>query len=163
MLNAVPYTNVADETLDGALHYLQLAFMPDALTLYAARQPILLAALRNSRPSTTATATETPVPIHTLYADALAFAALQQFAGDPQAAAKTIAAVDAALPATLEPDDSIPIGETRRQYALLGTHLPGIPLSLSLFSVTETPRINTNYGSSTVLFLFPNGARSASA
>jgi hypothetical protein len=156
MLNALPYTSITDETLYGALHYLQLAFTPDALTLYAARQHLLLAALRNPRPSTSPTATETPVPIHTLYAGGLAFAALQQFAGDPQAAAKTVAELDAALPATLEPDDSIPIGETRRQYALLGTRLPAIPLSLSLFSVGETPRINTNYGASTVLFLFPD-------
>jgi hypothetical protein len=157
MLNAVPYNSITDETLYGALHYLQLAFTPDALTLYAARQPILLAALRNPRPATRpATATETPVPIHTLYADGLAFAALQQFAGDPQAAAKTVAELDTALPATLEPDDSIPIGETHRQYALLGTPLPAIPLSLSLFAAAETPRINTNYGASTVLFLFPD-------
>jgi hypothetical protein len=156
MLNAVPYNSITDGTLYGALHYLQLAFAPDALTLYAARQPILLAALRNPRPSTSATATETAVPIHTLYADGLAFAALQQFSGDPQAAAKTVTELDTALPATLEPDDSIPIGETRRQYALLGTPLPAIPLTLSLFAIGETPRINTNYGASTVLFLFPN-------
>jgi hypothetical protein len=155
MLNAVPYNSITDETLYGALHYLQLAFTPDALTLYAARQLILLAALRNPRPATPATATETPVPIHTLYADGIAFAALQQFAGDPQAAARTAAELDTALPATLEPDDSIPIGETHRQYALLGTPLPAIPLSLSLFAAGETPRINTNYGASTVLFLFP--------
>jgi hypothetical protein len=156
MLNAVPYNSITDETLYGALHYLQLAFTPDALTLYAARQPILLAALRNPRPSTSATTTETPVPIHALYADGLAFAALQQFAGVPQAAAKTVAELDTALPATLEPDDSIPIGEIRRQYALLGTPLPAIPLSLSLFAVGETARINANYGASTVLFLFPD-------
>jgi hypothetical protein len=156
MLNAVPHNSITDETLYGALHYLQLAFTPDALTLYAARQPILLAALRNPRPATSATATETPVPIHTLYADGLAFAALQQFADDPQAAAKTVAELDAALPATLEPDDSIPIGETHRQYALLGTPLPAISLSLSLFAAGETPRINANYGASTVLFLFPD-------
>jgi hypothetical protein len=156
MLNAAPYNSIADETLNGALHYLQLAFMSDALTLYAAREPILLAALRNPIPSTPATATEPPVPIRTLYANGVAFAALQQFAGDPQAAAKTVAELNVALPATLEPDDSVPIGETRRQYALLGTTLPAIPLSLSLFAAGETPRINTNYGSSTVLLLFPD-------
>ncbi len=154
MLNAVPYNSVADETLNGALHYLQLAFMPDALTLYAARQPILLAALRTPQASTPAS--EAAVPVHALYADGVAFASLQQFAGDPQAAAKTIAELDAVLPSPLEPDDSIPIGETRRQYALLGTPLPAIPLSLSLFAAGETPRINTNYGSSTVLLLFPD-------
>jgi hypothetical protein len=155
MLKAVPYTSLTDETLYGALHYLQLAFTPDALTLYAARQPILLAALRTPQPSSpAATATESTVPIHTLYADGVAFAALQQFAGD-SAAAKTVAELDAALPSTLPPDESIPIAETRRQYALLGTHLPAIPLTLSLFAVGETPRINTNYGGTTVLLLFP--------
>jgi hypothetical protein len=102
-----------------------------------------------------ATAPEATVPIHTLYSDGLAFAALQQFAGDPQFAEKTVAELDAALPATLQPDDSIPIAGARRQYALLGTHLPAIPLTVSLFSPGETPRINTNYGASTVLFLFP--------
>ena len=51
MLNAVPYNSITDETINGALHYLQLAFMPDALTLYAARQPILLAALRTPQPT----------------------------------------------------------------------------------------------------------------
>jgi hypothetical protein len=155
MLNAVPYTSITDETMYGALHYLQLAFTPEAITLYTARQPTLLAALRNARPSAPTTAIENPVPLRTLYAGGLAFAALQQFVDNPQAAAKTVAELDAALPAALAPDDSIPIGETRRQYALLGTHLPAITLSLSLFSVGETPRINTNYGSSTVLFLFP--------
>lgn len=140
--------------MSGALHYLQLAFMPDALTLYAARQPILLAALRAPQSETPAVAGS--VPIHALYADGIAFAALQQFAGDPQSAEKTVAELDAALPATLQPDDSIPISGTRRQYALLGTHLPPIPLTVSLFSPGETPRINTNYGASTVLFLFPD-------
>jgi hypothetical protein len=156
MLKAVPYTSLTDETLYGALHYLQLAFTPDALTLYAARQPILLAALRTPQPSSPgATATESPVPIHTLYAGGLAFAALQQLAGDPGSATKTVAELDAALPSTLPPDESIPIAEIRRQYALLGTHLPAIPLTVSLFAVGETPRINTNYGGTTVLFLFP--------
>jgi hypothetical protein len=154
MLKAVPYTSLTDDTMYGALHYLQLAFMPDALTLYAERQPILLAALRAPQSETTPTAGS--VPIHTVYADALAFAALQQFAGGPQAAEKTVADLDAALPAALQPDDSLPIAGTRRQYALLGTHLPAIPLTVSLFSPGETPRINANYGASTVLFLFPD-------
>jgi len=155
MLNAVPYTSITDETLDGALHYLQLAFTPEALTLYAARQPILLAALRTP-PSTPTTGSDAPVPIHTLYADGLAFAALQQFAGDPNSATKTENELNAALPSTLQPDDSIPIDESRRQYALLGSHLPAISFTLSLFAPNETPRINTNYGAATVLFLFPD-------
>lgn len=155
MLKAVPYTSLTDETLNGALHYLQLAFMSDALTLYAARQPILLTALRTPSSQPSATTDVTAVPIHALYADSLAYAALQQFAGEPQAAAKTVSELDASLPATLSPDDSIPITGTRRQYAFLGTPLPAIPLTLSLFDVGETPHINKKYGDSTVLFLFP--------
>ena len=155
MLKAVPYTALADETLYGALHYLQLAFMADALAIYAARQPIILAALHRSQSPSPATSTDAAIPIHTLYADALAYAALQQFAGDSASAAKTVTELDAALPATLSPDESIPIAETRRQYALLGTYLPAISLSVSLFAPNETPRINTNYGASTVLLLFP--------
>ena len=125
MLNAVPYNSITDETINGALHYLLLAFMPDALTLYAARQPILLAALRT--PQSSPPATEAPVPIHSLYADGVAFASLQQFAEDSQAALRTVAELDAALPGPLQADDSVPIGETRRQYALLGTPYPCHP------------------------------------
>jgi hypothetical protein len=155
MLHAVPYTSLTDETLYGALHYLQLAFMPEALTLYAEREPLVLQALQTPQPSSPVSP-DADVPVHALYADGVSFAALQQFAGEPQAAAKTIADLDAALPAALQPDDSIPIDGTRRQYALLGTHLPQIPLSVSLFRVGESPRINTNYGAATVLFLFPD-------
>ncbi|NYF81160.1 hypothetical protein [Granulicella arctica] len=149
MLQAVPYDSLVDETIRSTLHYLQLAFTPDALTLYAAREPLILQALRTPPPTAA-------MPIHVLYADGLAYAALQQFAGDPQAAAKTISELDLATPSSLSPDDSIPIAETRRQYALLGTHLPRIPLTVSLFSVGETPRINPNYGNATVFFLFPD-------
>ena len=155
MLNAGPYSSVTDETMNGALHYLQLAFTSEALSLYAARQPILLAALRAQQPATPASTPETPVSIHALYADGLAYAALQQFSGDAPAAARTVAELDAALPSTLQPDDSIPITENRRQYALLGTHLPAISFTLSLFAPNETARINTNYGNATILFLFP--------
>ena len=81
MLKAVPYTSITDETVSAALHYLQLAFTPDALALYAARQPILLTALRTLSPPLPTSGTDTTVPLHSLYADGLAFAALQQFAG----------------------------------------------------------------------------------
>jgi hypothetical protein len=157
MLQAVPYDSLVDETIGSALHYLQLAFTPDALTLYSAREPLVLQTLRASQPpAITANGATTAISIHALYADGVAYAALQQFAGDPQAAARTIAALDAATPSTLPPDDSIPIAETHRQYALLGTHLPRIPLTVSLFSAGETPRVNPDYGSTTVFFLFPD-------
>jgi hypothetical protein len=151
MLHAVPYTSITDETLSAALRYLQLAFTPAALKLYAVRQPILLAALRAPQPSTNA-----EVPLHILYADGVAYAALQQFAGAPQSAVTTVTELDAALPSTLQPDNSIPIAETRRQYALLGAHLPAISFTSSVSAPDEPPHINPDYGTATVLFLFPD-------
>ncbi len=159
MLAAVPYDTTVDEALNEALRYLQLAYMPDALALYAAREPVLLAGLRapKSEPAPAAPAGQA-VSIGALYADGLAFAALQQFAGQPAEAAATVAALDAALeaePTALSPDDAIPIADARRQYALLGHPLPKLPLIASLYAEHETPLIDTNYGASTVFFLFP--------
>ena len=159
MLAAVPYDTIADEALNEALRYLQLAYMPDALALYAEREPVLLAGLRapkadpgGPKPSVQ------PVSISAFYADGLAFAALEQFAGKPTEAAVTVADLDAALasaPAPLQPDDALSIADARRQYALLGQPLPKIPLAASLYAEHETPLIDNNYGASTVLFLFP--------
>jgi hypothetical protein len=159
MLAAVPYDAVVDEALNEALRYLQLAYMPDALALYAERQPLLLAALRAPKADPGAPKPSVqPVSISALYADGLAFAALEQFAGKAAEAAATVADLDAALasaPAPLQPDDALPIADARRQYALLGQPLPKIPLAASLYAEHETPLIDDNYGASTVLFLFP--------
>ena len=155
MLHSVPYSNLTDETLHDALNYLQLAYTLDAFSLYLEREPLLLSALRASQ-QTSPAASPDAVPIHTLYADGVAFAALEQFRGEPRGATGILSDLDAALPPTLQPDDSIAIAETRRQYALLGTHLPNITVSKSFYSQGDTPRINNHYGSATVLFLFPD-------
>ena len=150
MLSAVPYDLTVDQAMQGALHYMQLAFMADALTLYHAREPYILKALSSQNAAASA-----PIPRSTLYADGLAYAALQKFAGHDEDATETVHELDAALPAKLEPDEEIPISASRRQYSFLGAKLPAIPLSVSLFAEHETPRINPNYGSATVLLLFP--------
>jgi hypothetical protein len=159
MLAAVPYDTTVDAALNEALRYLQLAFMPDALALDAKREPLLLAAMRapTAEPAPVNPSGQ-PVSVSALYADGLAFAALEQFAGKPVEAAATVAALDAALaavPAPLQPDDALPIADARRQYALLGQPLPRIPLTSSLYAEHETPLIDTDYGASTVFFLFP--------
>jgi hypothetical protein len=159
MLAAVPYDTVVDEALNKALRYLQLAYMPDALALYAEREPLLLATLRAPKAEAGAAKPNAQaVSISALYADGLAFAALEQFDGKPTEAAVTVADLDAALAAAsapLQPDDALPIADARRQYALLGQPLPRIPLAASLYAEHETPLIDDNYGASTVLFLFP--------
>jgi hypothetical protein len=134
MLTAVPYDATVDEALNEALRYLQLAYMPDALALYAEREPLLLAALRAPKAAPDAAKpTVQAVSVSSLYADGLAFAALEQFAGKPEEAAATVADLDAALaaaPAPSQPDDALPIADARRQYALLGQPLPRIRLQL---------------------------------
>ena len=157
MLATLPYDTTADQALNETLRSLQFAHMTDALHLYAAREPILLAALRAETKPTVETAAPS-LSRTTLYADGLAYAALQQFAGQPTNAADTVEALNDALstPSTaLQPDDAIAIAAARRQYALLGKPLPAIPITLSLYAPNDPPRINTDYGSSTVLLLFP--------
>ena len=148
MLIDVPYDATVDQAMHEALHYMQLAFMADALTLYSAREPYILKAL--ATPETTF-----PISGSTLYADGLAYAALEKFAGDDDEARKTVRNLDTALPEKLSPDEEIPISISRQQYSLLGKPLPAITLTTSLFAEHETPRISTNYGSATFLLLFP--------
>jgi hypothetical protein len=131
MLAAVPYDTLTAETLDEAINFTQFVYTSDALTLALARQPHLLAVL-----TTTAAATppapsypgaEPPQSLHDLYADGIALAALQQLDKAPPASiTSTLTALNAALPATLTPDDAIPIALALRRYALLGQPLPDL-------------------------------------
>jgi hypothetical protein len=144
----LPFDPTVDAALTEPIHYYQLADPAGALSLAALREPLVLKAF---------TTPNALVPANTLNADALTYAALQQFAGDPAAAAQTVSDLDTTLAtiSNLPADQSIPIAETRRQYDLIGHHLPAIAPTTSLYAVSETPRINTDYGNSTVLLLFP--------
>ncbi len=148
MLGAVPYDAVSDATTNDALRYLQLAYTDDALELFALREPMILTALKTEKPL---------LPRHVLYADGLAMAAIQQYAGKTEDAETTVAALDQALGAveSLAADDALPIVDSRRQYALLGQPLPKLPLQLSLADPKEPPQLSLSGGSSTALFLFP--------
>ncbi|SNS91194.1 hypothetical protein SAMN05421770_10345 [Granulicella rosea] len=100
-------------------------------------------------------------PLDQLYARGLEYAAAQQLNGESRAAAGTAQSVEAALataetlhPATLEIEEKV--AAARRRYALLGKPLPALPLAESLFAANETPRINRDYGSATILLAFPD-------
>ena len=156
MLQAVPYTPLTDEVITASINYLQIAFPYDALVLQNIRQPILLRLLRASQTQTPLPpGTPAPVPPHTLFEHALVAAALQQYINQPQAAASVVTNLDAATPANLPSDEANLIATARRQYALLGTHLPPITVSAALATPTAAARINPDFGSSTVLLLFP--------
>jgi hypothetical protein len=155
MLQAVPYGPLSDEVTTSTIRYLQLAFTDDALALHVARQPILIRRL-STPPATLAQPNAAPpIPLHTLFEHALDFAALEQYVNQPRLASGIISDIDAATPSNLSPDDAVPMADARRQYALLGTHLPSISVAVSLFSPTATPRINPDFGTSAVFLLFP--------
>jgi hypothetical protein len=155
MLETVPYTDLTSQATNETIRYLQLIQTPDALRLLAKRQAVLLPLLRAS--VTANPASQQSLPIHSLYADGIALAALQQFANQPEAAAATITQLEAALPSNLSPDDSILIAESRRQYALLGSPLPDLAPSADLLRepVKDGSRIEINSGTKALL-LFPD-------
>jgi hypothetical protein len=155
MLQAVPYGPLSDEVTTSTIRYLQLAFTDDAITLHLARQPTLLRLLRTPPAAPAQPNTPATITLHTLFEHALDFAALEQYVNQPRLASGIVSDIDAATPSNLGPDDAIPIADARRRYTLLGTHLPAISVTTSLLSPTATPRINPDFGTSTVLLLFP--------
>ena len=157
MLRTVPYSELTSQVTSETARYIQLTQTADALSLLSQREAILLPLLRT--PATPDSAEQQqPLSLHSIYADALALAALQQFANQPKAAAATITDLEAALPSTLSPDDSIPIAESRRQYALLGTHAASItPFAYLLnASAAHYRNIETKSSGATALLLFPD-------
>lgn len=160
MLAIVPYDELAAETIDEALAYMQFAHTADALSLAALRQPLILTRLKAAAspsapaPSEASSAASAQC-IHTLYNDGLALAALDQLAGRLQAAVETIASLDAALPPALPSDDSLMIATARRRYALLGHPLPALrPLSY-LRSNEPLPQLPAR-NAITALLVFPD-------
>jgi hypothetical protein len=156
LLQTRPYTDVSQQVTDELLHYLQLTQTTDAIDLAKERQPLILTQLRNAAPLSASPASPSAISSHDLYTSALALPMLQQLNNQPFAAASSFTLLESTLPAGLPPDETILIARSRRQYALLGSPLPHVPARLSLFGVNETPRINTRYGSATVLLLFPD-------
>jgi len=124
-------------------------------------KPILLSLIRAhvASNSPTPSSFHPAFSLHALYADAIAFPAMQQFANQLKAGAAAFTELEATLPISLSPDDTALITETRRQYLLLGSHLPTITTFTWLpdpAAVGIPPELNANSGSATVLLLFPD-------
>ena len=161
MLELVPYDVYASEATDSTIRYSQLIDTSDTFGLLLQRQPILLSLLKANAVSNPAAtpSPNPPLPMHVLYAEAIALPAIQQFMNQPKsAAANSFAALEAALPANLSPEDVDLIAESRHQYLLLGSPLPGIHASASLLdhSFAVPQDLNTNFGAATVFVLFPD-------
>jgi hypothetical protein len=140
MLSTVAYETLAADVIDETISYMQFVHTVDALTLSAAREPLLLARMKavvdSSAPTQDSEPTQT---LHELYTDGIAYAALQQLSGMPSA--DTVKALDAALPAQLAPDDAIPIAVSRKRFALLGKPLPKLMVKSYLSMPGTTPQL----------------------
>jgi len=145
MLSGVPYDGIVDSVTNEVMAYLQLAYTDEALGLMQSREWHLLQELKSDKPT---------LPKHTLYEDGLAYAALEQYAGDPASATARVAELDLALGTSLPPDEEIPVETARRRYALLGKLLPALDLEVWLADVKEKPHINPDFGAATALLLF---------
>ena len=160
MLRTVPYNDLVSDATNATIHYVQMIHTDQALNLLNQRQPILLSLLRaHTAPSSAlASSVHPPLPLYTLYADAIALPAMQQFANRPRDAADSFAELESALPASLSADDAILTAQSRHQYQLLGSPLPDIATFADLLNPSSVPTraLDKKPGSATVLFLFPD-------
>ena len=166
MLRTVPYDEFASEATNSTVHSIQFTHTDQALALLAQRQPFLLSLMKaHGSPDSGsmgpgaagAPNLQTPLSLAVLYGDAIALPAMQQFANQPGASA-SYTELEAALPNNLSSEEATFISEKRRQYLLLGSHLP-VLTSMGSLLVRGAPapdNLNTEFAHGTVLLLFPD-------
>jgi hypothetical protein len=174
MLRSVPYDLFVSEATNSTVKYLHFIHTDQALALLAQRQPIVLSQIKAAglpgagsvNPGSVGVAGAVNLrpllPLHVLYTDAIAFPATQQFANKAKEAADSYAELESelesALPTGLFSEVAMYIAEKRRQYLLLGSHLPALdPFGSLLYPGAPTPdHLNTWFGYATVLLIFPD-------
>ncbi len=160
MLQTAPYDDLAAEATISIVRYTQMLHTDWALTILSQRQAMLLALIRahpmeaptfpNARPN---------ISIQNLYEQAVALPTMQQFNNQSREAATSYADLEASLPKTLSTDERSSIATVRRQYLLIGSHLPHIDTFAWLpdpQAIGIPPAINADKGSATVLLLLPS-------
>jgi hypothetical protein len=123
-------------------------------------QPFLLAALESGialkeQPGDSSIGTS--IGTAALYDEGLELAYLEQYAGRQNEAQQTVAALDAAVAGLPQEkiDNQAEIARAKAQYALLGEKLPRIEILRYAAPGNSHPRINPDYGTATVLLIFP--------
>jgi hypothetical protein len=166
MVRTVPYYVFTSEATNSTIDTIRFTRMDQALALLNQRQPIILSLIQGHEPpglGATNTNVSTPkteprLPLHTLYADAIALPSLQHFANQERTAADSFSQIESALPANISPSDAMYIDQQRRQYRLLGEHLPTLnPMGFLLSSGAASPQgINTMFVNGAMFLLFPD-------
>lgn len=160
MLQAVPYDSLLAQAVDEAVDYMELANTADALTLEAARQPLLFQKLKEAasgpvKPASESQPANVPQSLHELYVETLLYASIQLLANKPEEAAATVAALDATLPEKISPDDLIPIAAARKRYSFIGKPLSEIAMREALSLPKLLPELPAHHAV-TALLLFPD-------
>jgi len=163
MLQTVRYDGLASEATNSTTEAIRFTRMPQALNLLKQREPSILERIKSfsasgGTESTSVTNVAAPLSLYALYHDALALPLYQQLIDQPQAAATSYAELEASVPANISSEDAMYIGEERRQYALLGQHLPVLKPVISLLSPAGAlpQELNTRFENAAVFMLFPD-------
>jgi hypothetical protein len=156
MLHSVPYDATVDQSMAYLIQYLAMSLDDAALQLARERQPFLLAALQSGT-ALKEQPGEATIGIAALYSEGLELAYLEQYAGHRAEAQQARAVLDAELAKlpSEKIDNQVAVARARAQYALLGEKLPAIPILRYAAPGSPRPRINPDYGTATVLMLFP--------
>jgi hypothetical protein len=167
MLRTVPYDEFTSEATNSTVRSIQFTHTDQALALLAQRQPFLLSLIKgHGSPDSASMGTgapgapnlQTPLSLQVLYGDAIALPAMQQFANQPGAAAAAYTELEGALPNNLSSEEATFISEKRRQYLLLGSHLPVLTSMGSLLErgAVAPDNLNTEFEHGAVFLLFPD-------
>jgi hypothetical protein len=160
MLQAVPYDDLVSEATTSAIRYTQLQHTDWALSLLSQRQPTLLALLRAHAAEAPTQAGMSPsLSVPDLYAQAVALPTMQQLNNQGNEAAASYAELEATLPKTLSAEEKSRNAAVRRQYLLLGSHLPKVDTFAWLpdtGGIGLPPAINEDKSTAKVYLLFPD-------
>jgi tetratricopeptide (TPR) repeat protein len=156
MLHSVPYDATVDQSIEYLIHYLAMSLNDGALPLARERQPYLLTTIESGN-ALKEQPGDVSIGTATLYGEGLELAYLERYAGRQNEAQQTVAILDASLRKlpTEKIDNEAEIDRARTQYAFVGEMLPRISLLRYATSGNPRPHINPDYGSATVLLLFP--------
>ena len=157
MLQGLPYDAEVAYALRDLKNSLVQASNLTALQLAAEEHPKILAALTQGVPLK-ATHGDAVISVDALYESAMQLAFLERFMGSDEAATATAAEVEGALPttATLTAEEQQRVDAVASRYRLLGERLPKIHILRALESHNAQAQIDSNFGSATVLVLFPD-------
>jgi thiol-disulfide isomerase/thioredoxin len=157
MLWKLPYDAEAAYSMRNLKDSLEESSNPFAVNLAADEHSAILMALEQGVPLK-ATHGDAVMGLGELYESAMQLAFLERYNGRNQLAETTVAEIEAALPAAaaLTAEDRLMVNSVTARYRLLGMHVPEVKAMRSLQSPNAKAQIDPNFGSATVLVLFPD-------